>query len=163
MKGYYKKILSIFGLYVTLISMNIIYAQNNQIEKNSTEAILVSDEKKLSLNGKSTFVDFPSMYSIYLEFEKLGNCGIHISEMDRPLSLDLYEIKLNSEEKPDVGVVCVFEKNDLKERLHSDSGIVEIKDIGSNSISGSFEIILIGNISGIKYELSGTFDSTSRR
>ncbi|MEX0780684.1 MAG: hypothetical protein WD491_02500 [Balneolales bacterium] len=113
-------------------------------------------EEVLSITGTSTYVVYPSMSSIYLETES-GNCGIHITYLTDSLKTSVYSV--GAENNPQTRAVCVREDSGTKERISSDNGELVIEEINSRILNGSFNFQMTGNVTGIKYIITGDFVS----
>lgn len=114
------------------------------------------DGTSIDLIGSSEFMMTPSSYSIYMKSDK-GNCSIHLLNFKARPGPGTYTVGDN--ERARTAILCVFNEQDPKERVVSESGTFTITSINSSSLEGHFEMILKGGISGKIYRVSGRVSS----
>ncbi len=129
---------------------------------NVYEAKLKFEDSEVLLTGRSTFTTMPFMYTFYLEESESIQCALHVLRLEEE-GLQRRTYKARPDESPGSAVVCGVPYDDeSKERLASVDGEVTIEDYSRRHISGSYNLELVGDKSGKKFRLSGTFVSFPR-
>ncbi len=117
---------------------------------------LKSDSDTFVLKGESNFIATPSSYSIHMT-EDEGRCVIHMLNFKTPPGPGTYDVEQTGEVR--TAIICILENADPRERLASHSGTFTITELTSRYLTGHFEMILKGPISGKEFHLSGEVKS----
>lgn len=124
------------------------------------KGFLTEGDTQTEISGTSDFADYPSLFSVFLEINK-GRCGVHL--MGQKPASDEAAYIVRAPEGRSARVVCVFDDEEVSERLVAESGSVVLENRqDENRLSGTLEVTLVGGITGRTLDLKGTFSSVKK-
>jgi hypothetical protein len=154
MSGYLAQIKILAILLLTGVS--ILSASGRQpLQTNSDfpfQIAIHSGNEIYNLNGEAEIMVTPSSYSIQM-IEDKGRCVIHMLNFTTPPGPGIYKVGDDTTVK--TAMVCLVEGAEPQERLVSHSGTFTITELNDLHISGHFNMILKGPISGKDFHFSG--------
>lgn len=133
-------------------------APPNETEISFTASVTFEDETTEFTGTDAFYTNTPSMYSIMFKSDEI-NCGHHFTSLQEKLTIGTYRVQY--EQSPRFGAVCILPEAEKPERLASESGEITIYELTSDKVEGSFDIVFVGGITGKQYKIQGRFSALS--
>lgn len=152
------KVISYFTVFFSAFSLMPAFAGAPSGNKpNQTFQLTIkSATDAFILKGESEFMATPSSYSINM-IEEEGRCVIHMLNFTTPPGPGTYDVEKT--ETVRTAIVCILENAEPRERLASHSGTFTITELTSRFLTGHFDMILKGPISGKEFHITGEVTS----
>ncbi len=115
--------------------------------------VLQADNCEISLSGEAHYHRTPSSISIYMPDGERGRCAIHLLNFSKHPTEGTYDVETPGDVR--TAALCVLEERETRERIASESGSFTITHVSEKLIEGYVEMVLIGGVTGKRYELSG--------
>jgi len=152
------KVISYFTVFLFAFSLMQVFAgAPSENKPNQTFHLTIrSATDTIVLMGESDFMATPSSYSINM-MEDEGRCVIHMLNFTTPPVPGTYDVE--NTEALRTAIVCILENAEPRERLASHSGTFTITELTSRFLTGHFDMILKGPISGKEFHITGEVTS----
>jgi hypothetical protein len=147
----------VMSLTVLLLVCTSVFALGKQAESDNPgfpfHITLETEDEPIILEGSSELMMTPSSYSIMMGQDDEGRCVIHMLNFKTAPGPGTYDVEDTEEVR--TAIICVFETMEPRERLASYSGSFTITEIEKSHITGHFDMMVRGPVSGKEFRLHG--------
>jgi hypothetical protein len=112
------------------------------------------DGETHTLEGQAELSIMPSSYTIILNQEDVGRCVIHMINFRQAPGVGTYDV--TNTEVVRTAMICISHVIEPTERLASLSGTFNITALTRDFITGDFDMMLAGPISGKEFRVKGS-------
>jgi hypothetical protein len=112
------------------------------------------DGETHTLEGQAELSIMPSMYTIIMNQEDVGRCVLHMINFTQAPGVGTYEV--TNTEVVRTAMICISHVIEPTERLASRSGTFNITALTREFITGDFDMMLAGPISGKEFRVKGS-------